>query len=63
MKLIDGWRHYVQTLVVKSDQEVSIVDVKNSLTRELRAEESPVGASAANAAGDAEHHESNCCAR
>ena len=26
----------VQTLVVKSDQEVSIVDVKNSLMRELR---------------------------
>ena len=71
MKLIDGWRHYVQTLVVKSDQEVSIVYVKNSLMRELRGivwlkvlpEESPVGASAANAAGDAEHHESNCCAR
>ena len=46
----------VQTLVVKSDQEVSIVDVKNSLMRELRGvegstamlEESPVGARAAN---------------
>ena len=48
----------VQTLVVKSDQEASIVDVKNALMRELRGvegltvmpEESPVGASAANAA-------------
>ena len=47
----------VQTLVVKSDQEVSIVNVKNSLMRELHGvegftvvpEESPVGASAANA--------------
>ena len=47
----------MQTLVVKSDQEVSIVDVKNALMRELRGvegltvmpEESPVGASAANA--------------
>ena len=47
----------VQTLVVKSDQEASIVDVKNSLMRELRGvegltvmpEESPIGASAANA--------------
>ena len=47
----------VQTLVVKSDQEASIVDVKNSLMRELRgvegltvmSEESPVGASAASA--------------
>ena len=26
----------VQTLVVKSDQEVSVIDVKNSLMRELR---------------------------
>ena len=26
----------VQTLVVKSDQEASIVDVKNALMRELR---------------------------
>ena len=47
----------VQTLVVKSGQEVSIVDVKNSLMRELRGvvgltvvpEESPVGGSAASA--------------
>ena len=47
----------VQTLVVKPDQEASIVDVKNALMRELRGvegltvmpEESPVGASAANA--------------
>ena len=47
----------VQTLVVKSDQEVSIVDVKNFLMQELRGiegstvmpAESPVGASAANA--------------
>ena len=47
----------VQTLVVKSDQEASIVDVKNALMRELRGvegltvmpEESPVGSSAANA--------------
>ena len=47
----------VQTLVEKSDQEVSIADVKNSLIRELRGvegltvmlEESLVGASAANA--------------
>ena len=47
----------VQTLVVKYDQEASIVDVKNALMRELRGvegltvmpEESPVGASAANA--------------
>ena len=47
----------VQILVVKSNQEASIVDVKNSLMRELRgvegltvmSEESPVGASAANA--------------
>ena len=47
----------VQTLVVKSDQEPSIVDVKNALMRELRGvegltvmpEESLVGASAANA--------------
>ena len=47
----------VQTLVVKSDQEASIVDVKNALMRELRGvegltvmpEESPVGASAVNA--------------
>ena len=47
----------VRTLVVKSDQEVSIVNVKNSLMRELRGvegitvmpEESPVGGSAANA--------------
>ena len=47
----------VQTLVVKSDQEASIVDMKNALIRELRGvegltvmpEESPVGASAANA--------------
>ena len=46
----------VQTMVVKSDQEASIVDVKNALMRELRGfegltmmpEESPVGASAAN---------------
>ena len=46
-----------QTLVVKSDQEASIIDVKESLMRELRGveglkvkpEESPVGASAANA--------------
>ena len=49
-----------RTLVVKSDQEVSIVDVKNSLMRELRGvegltvmpEESPVGASAANAVSE-----------
>ena len=48
----------VQTLVVKSDQEASIVDVKNALMRELRCvegltvvpKESPVGGSAANAA-------------
>ena len=60
----------VQTLVVKSDQEASIVDVKNALMRELRGflgltvmpEESPVGASAARV-GDAEHHESDCCVR
>ena len=47
----------VQTLVVKSDQEASIVDVNNALMREVRGvegltmmpEESPVGASAANA--------------
>ena len=26
----------VQTLVVKSDQEVSVIDVKNSLMRDLR---------------------------
>ena len=47
----------VQTLVVKSDQEVSTVDVKNSFMRELRGvegltvmpEESLVDASAANA--------------
>ena len=47
----------VQTLVVESDQEVSIVDVKNSLMREWRGVkgltvipwESPVGASGANA--------------
>ena len=44
----------VQTLVVKSDQEASIVIVKNALLRELRSVEgltvmSPVGASAANA--------------
>ena len=47
----------LQTQVVKSDQEVSIVDVKNSLIREFRGvegstvivKESPVGASAANA--------------
>ena len=47
----------VQTLVVKFDQEASIVDVKNALMRELRGvegltvmpEESLVGASAANA--------------
>ena len=47
----------VQTLVVKSDQEASIVDVKNALMRDLRGvegltvmpEESPVGASAASA--------------
>ena len=46
-----------QTLVVKSDQVVSLVGVKNALVRELRGvegltvmpEESPVGASAANA--------------
>ena len=45
----------VQTLVVKSGQEASIIDVKNSLMRELRGveglqvlpEKSPVGASAA----------------
>ena len=45
----------VQTLVVKSHQEASIVDVKNALMRELRGvegltvmpEESLVGASAA----------------
>ena len=29
----------VQTLVVKSDQEASIVDVKNALMRELRGAE------------------------
>ena len=47
----------VQTLVVKSGQEASIVDAKNALMRELRGvegftvmpKESPVGASAANA--------------
>ena len=47
----------VQTLILKSDQEVSIVDVKNSLMKESRGveglivmpEESLVGASAANA--------------
>ena len=47
----------VQTLVVKSDQEASIMDVKNSSVRDLRGVErltvmpegSPVGASAANA--------------
>ena len=47
----------VQTLVVKSDQEASIVDVKNALMRELRGvegttvmpEEPLVGASVANA--------------
>ena len=39
----------VQTLVVKSDQEASIVIVKNALLRELRTVMSPVGASAANA--------------
>ena len=52
----------VQTLVVMSDQEVSIVDVKNSLMRELRGvegltvlpEESLVGASAANAVIESE---------
>ena len=67
----------VQALVVKSDQEVSIVDVKNSLIGESRRveglmvmpEESTVGASAANAVtersvwGDAEHHESDRCVR
>ena len=47
----------VQTLVIKSDQEASVMDVKNALMRELRSvegfkvmlEESQVGASAANA--------------
>ena len=47
----------VQTLVVKFDQEASIVDVKNALMRDLPGvegltvmpEESPVGASAASA--------------
>ena len=41
----------VQTLAVKSDQEASIVDVKNALMRVLTVmpEESLVGASAANA--------------
>ena len=68
----------VQTLVVKSDQEVSIVDVKNSLMREFRGvegltvmqEESPVGASPANAVTErsvremqAEHDEGACCVR
>ena len=67
----------VQTLVVKSDQEASIVDVKNSLMRELRGaegltvmpEDSQVGASAANAViersrvGDAQLHESDCFVR
>ena len=46
----------VQTLVVKCDQEVSVVDVKNPPMREVRGvegltvmpEEAPVGASAAN---------------
>ena len=43
----------VQTLVVKSDQQASIVDVKNTLMRGVEgwtvmSEESPVGASAAN---------------
>ena len=46
----------VQTLVIKFDQEASVMDVKNALMRELRSiegfkvmpEESQVGASAAN---------------
>ena len=52
----------VQTLVVKSHQEATIVDVKSSLMSELRSvegstivsEESPVGANAANAMVDRE---------
>ena len=60
----------VQTLVVKSDQEATIVDVKSSLMGELRSvegstivsEESPVGANAANAMVDKGRvGDANCC--
>ena len=64
----------VQALAVKFDQEVSIDDMKNTQTGELRSvegssdvsKESPVGARAERCngeerAGDAERRENHCC--
>ena len=67
----------VQTLVVKSDQEVSIVVVKNFLMQELRGVEGCNGDASGvtgwrecsqcrdreERVGDAQHYEGHCCVR